>query len=128
MGKTKTVVNESAYERSLHAAGRLWGSLALLLMLLVFVPGVGIEVNGSRRWVNLYFLDLQSVEVLKFAIIVFLAGSVSLHQDRMNTFKYGMLPGLATNCPWREGGCPALTGNPAAHQAAKPPSSRLTCA
>ena len=35
MGKTKTVVNESAYERSLHAAGRLWGSLALLLMLLV---------------------------------------------------------------------------------------------
>jgi len=68
--------------------------IALVLMLLVFVPGVGIEINGSRRWVNLYFLDLQSVEVLKFAIIVFLAGSISINQNRMRTFRYGMLPGL----------------------------------
>lgn len=35
MSKQKMVINESAYERSLHQAGRAWGSLALLLMLIV---------------------------------------------------------------------------------------------
>ncbi len=66
----------------------------LLLMVLVFVPGIGIEVNGSRRWVNLYFLDLQSVEVLKFSLIVFMAASISINSDKMQSFKYGMLPYL----------------------------------
>jgi cell division protein FtsW len=68
--------------------------IGLLLMVLVFVPGVGIEINHSRRWVNLYFLDLQSVEVLKFAIIVFIAAGVSINPEKMRTFRYGMLPYL----------------------------------
>ncbi|MGE5495029.1 MAG: putative lipid II flippase FtsW [Burkholderiales bacterium] len=65
-----------------------------VLMLLVFVPGVGIELNGSRRWVNLYFLDLQSIEVWKFALIVFTAAGISINADRMQQYKYGMLPYL----------------------------------
>jgi len=68
--------------------------VGLLLMLLVFVPGIGIERNGSRRWVNLYFLDLQSIEVLKFAIIVFMAAGISINQEKMKQFKYGMAPYL----------------------------------
>ena len=68
--------------------------IGLVLMVLVFVPGIGISVNGSRRWVNLYFLDLQSVEVLKFAIIVFMAAGISINQDKMHQFRYGMLPYL----------------------------------
>jgi len=68
--------------------------IAIVLMLLVFVPGIGISVNGSRRWVNLYFLDLQSVEVLKFAIIVFMAAGISINQEKMRQFRYGMLPYL----------------------------------
>lgn len=68
--------------------------IGLLLMVLVFVPGIGITKNGSSRWVNLFILDLQSVEVLKFAIIVFMAGSISINADKMHSFKYGMLPYL----------------------------------
>lgn len=67
---------------------------ALILMVLVFVPGVGIEINGSRRWVNLFILDLQSVEVLKFAIIVFMAAGISINAEKMRLFRYGMLPYL----------------------------------
>ena len=66
----------------------------LALMAAVFIPGVGILRNGSRRWVNLGFIDLQSVEVLKFALIVFIAGSISNNMQRMRTFRYGMLPYL----------------------------------
>jgi cell division protein FtsW len=65
-----------------------------VLMLLVFVPGIGISINGSRRWVNLYFLDLQSIEVWKFALIVFIAAGISINTDKMKQFKYGMLPYL----------------------------------
>ena len=67
----------------------------LLLMVLVFVPGIGIMKNGSRRWVNLFIIDLQSVEVLKFAIIVFMAGGIANKAEMMRTFRYGMLPYLA---------------------------------
>lgn len=68
--------------------------VGLLLMVLVFVPGIGIERNNSRRWVNLFVLELQSIEVLKFAIIVFMAGGIAKYRDKMHTFKYGMLPYL----------------------------------
>ena len=66
----------------------------LLLMVAVFIPGIGILKNGSRRWVNLGIIDLQSVEILKFAIIVFMAGSISNNTERMHTLRYGMLPYL----------------------------------
>ncbi len=68
--------------------------IGLLLMVLVFIPGIGIERNGSRRWVNLFIIDIQSIEVLKIAIIVFMAGSIANNQDKMRTFRYGMAPHL----------------------------------
>ncbi len=68
--------------------------IGFLLMLLVFVPGIGIERNGSHRWVNLVILDLQSIEVLKFAIIIFMAAGISINHEKMRQFKYGMAPYL----------------------------------
>ena len=67
---------------------------ALLLMGLVFVPGIGIERNGSHRWINLGFMELQPVEVLKFAIVVFMAGTIARNRTKMRKFTYGMLPYL----------------------------------
>lgn len=69
-------------------------AIGFLLMVLVFVPGIGIIRNGSRRWVNLRIIDIQSIEVLKFAIIIFMAGSIANNQNRMHTFRYGMTPYL----------------------------------
>ena len=34
-------------------------------ILLVMVPIVGIEVKGAKRWLNLYFFNLQPIEILK---------------------------------------------------------------
>ena len=67
---------------------------ALLLMIAVFIPGIGVKINNSRRWVNLGFMQLQSVEVLKLALIIFTASGMSINKDRMKQFKYGMLPYL----------------------------------
>ena len=68
--------------------------VGFLLMALVFVPGIGIELNGSRRWINLGIMTLQSVEVLKLALIIFCAAGISINIEKMNQFKYGMLPYL----------------------------------
>ena len=55
-----------------------WGGVVLLascvLLALVLVPGIGREVNGSRRWLNLGPFNMQPSELLKFAFIVYLAG------------------------------------------------------
>lgn len=47
---------------------------SLFLCLLTFVPGVGIERNGSRRWIKLpFFSTFQPSEAAKFAVVLFLA-------------------------------------------------------
>ena len=42
----------------------------ICLLLLIFVSLFGITASGSKRWVNLYFLNLQPSELMKIAIIV----------------------------------------------------------
>lgn len=57
-----------------------WPKLAMTLAILglgslalVFVPGIGLELNGARRWISLAGLSLQPVEFFKFSLIVYLA-------------------------------------------------------
>jgi cell division protein FtsW len=50
---------------------------AVLLNLLPLIPGVGLEVNGARAWVNVGFLSFQPSEFLKLAVILFCADLIS---------------------------------------------------
>jgi cell division protein FtsW len=53
------------------------GSLLLigyLMLALVLVPGIGREVNGAMRWLNLGFMTLQPSEIMKLLAIIFIAG------------------------------------------------------
>ncbi|TNF35486.1 MAG: putative lipid II flippase FtsW, partial [Gammaproteobacteria bacterium] len=53
-----------------------WACLLVgfVLLVLVIIPGVGREVNGSMRWIPLGPINLQSSEVAKFCVLVYLAG------------------------------------------------------
>ena len=68
--------------------------VTLVFMVAVFIPGIGVTRNSSSRWINLGFMQLQSVEVLKLAIIIFMASGMSINKEKMKQFKYGMLPYL----------------------------------
>ncbi|MBQ6780050.1 MAG: cell division protein FtsW [Treponema sp.] len=47
---------------------------AIILCLLTFIPGIGVERNGARRWIKIpYFSTFQPSEAIKFALVLFLA-------------------------------------------------------
>jgi len=68
--------------------------VAILLMLAVLVPGIGKEINGAQRWFSLFGLTLQPVELLKPAVIIYMAYYLSSFQDRLTQFSSGLAPML----------------------------------
>ncbi len=68
---------------------------ALALTLLVFVPGIGISLNGARRWLSIGSLTVQPAEFLKIAYILYLATWFSAAKSKVGEARYGLLPFLA---------------------------------
>lgn len=64
-----------------------------ILLALVFVPGLGMESYGAKRWVSILGFSLQPSEVAKFALVIFTASYMSDNHDKIKTFK-GLLPVL----------------------------------
>jgi cell division protein FtsW len=48
--------------------------LSALVLLLVFIPGIGRSVNGSARWITIGFANFQVVEAVKVMVIIYMAG------------------------------------------------------
>lgn len=67
---------------------------AVVLTLLVFVPGVGIEHGGAKRWIDLRFISFQPAEFLKIAFIAYFATWLSNIKTRVETLSWGLGPFL----------------------------------
>ena len=67
----------------------------VFLLVLCFVPGVGREINGESRWIEIGALRLQPSEFAKISVIVFLAYWFSRHPDGGNHFIRGFGAPLA---------------------------------
>lgn len=72
-----------------HAWWMVLGSLALLG--LCFVPGVGLEVKGASRWIDLGPVNLQASEVVKVCVVSFLAYWLGKNHRHVREFKRGVL-------------------------------------
>lgn len=57
-----------------YRSGWLWLLLSSLLLILVLIPGIGRDVNGSQRWLALGGLTVQPSELAKAAMLLYLAG------------------------------------------------------
>lgn len=65
--------------------------LSMILLALVLVPGIGKEVNGSTRWINLGFISLQVSEFVKLATVIYLAGYLVRHNEEVRTNLSGFM-------------------------------------
>jgi cell division protein FtsW len=65
--------------------------LALVLLVLVLVPHVGMKINGARRWLGYGPVRLQSSELAKMALLIMLAWYGEQYQRQMHTWKRGVL-------------------------------------
>lgn len=52
----------------------------LFLLVLVLIPGVGIRVNGSSRWISLMGVRIQASELMKLVSVIYIAGYVDRHK------------------------------------------------
>lgn len=68
--------------------------VTLVLLVLVLVPGLGKVVNGARRWLGFGSLYLQPSEIAKLSIVLFTAGSLAKHQEKIGSFIKGVVPQL----------------------------------
>lgn len=67
--------------------------LGIILLVLVFVPGIGTELGGSHRWIKMPFgFYLQPSEFIKYAVIIFFAGSLAKKGEGIRDFAVGFLP------------------------------------
>ena len=56
-----------------------------IALLLVFIPGFGVRVNGARRWLNFVFLNFQAVEGVKLLMIIWVASYLARRKDELAT-------------------------------------------
>jgi cell division protein FtsW len=68
----------------------LIGSFALLL--LVLVPGFGVQVNGARRWFSAGPIQFQPSELMKLAIVLYVARFLADHPKRVRHFRQALVP------------------------------------
>lgn len=61
----------------LHSLSYVLIALSVVLIALVFVPGIGMKINGARRWIRFWPSSFQPSEFAKFAMIIFLARYLS---------------------------------------------------
>ena len=64
----------------------------LLLLMLVFVPGLGVTVNGGKRWVSVAFFRLQPSELMKVVAVLYAADYTVRKQEYMHKLTKGFLP------------------------------------
>lgn len=66
--------------------------VAIALLALVFVPGIGFSYGGATRWVNTGLFPLQASEVAKLALVIYLAAWLATKGERIRDFRRGVLP------------------------------------
>lgn len=68
--------------------------VALLLLLLVLIPGIGHEVNGSRRWLRAGVMNFQASEMARVLLLVYLSSYVVRRQAELKEELKGFLKPL----------------------------------
>ncbi len=67
-------------------------AVSAVLLILVIIPGIGVYINGSRRWLSLGGLSFQPSELAKFAIVLYMATALSYAGPKVKKLWTGLVP------------------------------------
>jgi cell division protein FtsW len=67
----------------------------LILLILVIIPGIGVEAKGSQRWLSLGIVNFQPSEFVKLFTVMYASDYVLRKSKQMRTVVKGFLPILA---------------------------------
>ncbi len=83
-----------------RASWWFWFGLAILLLIGCFVPSFGMEINGSKRWINLRVINFQPSELAKIASVMFLAfWFTKFEANASQVLKGFFLPAMVVGVP-----------------------------
>jgi cell division protein FtsW len=69
-------------------------AVVLLLLALVFIPGIGHSAGGAQRWIRIGGVGLQPSEITKLAVLFFLAYALAKKGEQIKSFNKGYIPTL----------------------------------
>ena len=95
------LVGFSAMAVAMHIDYHVWKKIAVplfftcfVLLLLVFIPGIGGTAKGASRWIRLPGFNFQPSELAKVSLIVYMAYSLDKRQEKLRQFMSGFAPYL----------------------------------
>ncbi|MEE4254192.1 MAG: putative lipid II flippase FtsW [Desulfuromusa sp.] len=65
---------------------------SIVLMALLFIPGLGVRVGGAMRWLRLPGLTVQPAELVKLTLVLYLAHSLTRKKEKVRSLLKGYLP------------------------------------
>src|SRR5690554_3089232 len=68
--------------------------VAFVVLILVLIPGIGREVNGSKRWIGVGIINIQPSELAKLFMVIFLAGFLVRRKEEVKQRLRGLLKPL----------------------------------
>jgi cell division protein FtsW len=72
--------------------------IAFVVLVLVLIPGIGKTVNGSTRWIGLGFMNVQSSEISKVCLVLYIAAYLVRRQEEIRTSIWGFVKPLIVFC------------------------------
>lgn len=92
LGLIMALLCMSVPPRALADRSRLILILSMIFLVVVLIPGFGVKAGGARRWLRLFGMGFQPSEMLKPALIIYLADLTSRKRHVMGQLTRGFLP------------------------------------
>lgn len=93
LGIITMVITATFDYNKLHKFTPYVSIIAFITLILVFVPKIGVENYGAKRWIGIGSITLQPSEIAKFALILFCATYMSKNPEKVKKFS-GIIPVL----------------------------------
>ncbi len=68
---------------------------SFVMLIVVLIPGIGKEVNGAQRWLNLGIINLQVSELVKLFVVIYLAGYLVRRIEEVRATVWGFIKPMA---------------------------------